>query len=78
MVVILKKTYSLIPDIPVPIGFYASNIDCPTITHEILHLYGLCDEYHEAEKWILYRFKNRRNKKFAKYENPKKYSFVFS
>ena len=26
---------------------YASNIDCPTITHEILHLFGLCDDYKE-------------------------------
>ncbi|MFP5491963.1 MAG: hypothetical protein ACLGG0_10705 [Bacteriovoracia bacterium] len=24
---------------------YAANIDCPTITHEVLHLTGLCDEY---------------------------------
>ena len=29
--------------------FYASDIDCPAITHEILHLYGLCDEYHELK-----------------------------
>ena len=26
-------------------GKYRSNIDCPTITHEVLHLLGLCDEY---------------------------------
>ncbi|MCY4524482.1 MAG: hypothetical protein OXB84_07070, partial [Halobacteriovoraceae bacterium] len=26
---------------------YAADIDCPTITHEILHLLGLCDEYKE-------------------------------
>ena len=26
---------------------YASDIDCPTITHEFLHLTGLCDEYKE-------------------------------
>ena len=26
---------------------YRSNIDCPTITHEILHLLGLCDTYKE-------------------------------
>ena len=26
---------------------YASDIDCPTITHEVLHLTGLCDEYQE-------------------------------
>ena len=24
---------------------YASDIDCPTVTHEILHQMGLCDEY---------------------------------
>lgn len=24
---------------------YSANIDCPTITHEVLHLLGLCDEY---------------------------------
>ena len=28
-------------------GKYESDIDCPTITHEILHLLGLCDEYKE-------------------------------
>ena len=28
---------------------YASNIDCPTITHEILHFLGLCDEYEEKQ-----------------------------
>ena|GEM_PF-4709748 len=28
---------------------YEENIDCPVITHEILHLFGLCDEY--KEKW---------------------------
>ena len=26
---------------------YESDIDCPAITHEILHLLGLCDEYKE-------------------------------
>ena len=26
---------------------YESDIDCPVITHEILHLLGLCDEYEE-------------------------------
>jgi hypothetical protein len=29
---------------------YASDIDCPTITHEVLHLMGLCDEYKETIK----------------------------
>ena len=29
-------------------GKYESDIDCPTITHEILHLTGLCDEYKET------------------------------
>lgn len=28
---------------------YASDIDCPTITHEVLHLLGLCDEYKEEK-----------------------------
>lgn len=28
-------------------GKYESDIDCPTITHEVLHLLGLCDEYKE-------------------------------
>ena len=32
---------------------YASNIDCPTITHEILHLLGLCDEYEETSSGFL-------------------------
>ena len=32
------------------VGKYASNIDCPTITHEILHLTGLCDEYKEEQR----------------------------
>ena len=27
---------------------YAADIDCPTITHEVLHLLGLCDEYKES------------------------------
>jgi hypothetical protein len=27
---------------------YTENIDCPTITHEVLHLMGLVDEYHES------------------------------
>ncbi|MBY0518686.1 MAG: hypothetical protein K2P81_17380 [Bacteriovoracaceae bacterium] len=26
-------------------GSYEANVDCPTITHEVLHLLGLCDEY---------------------------------
>ena len=26
---------------------YASDIDCPSIVHEVLHLTGLCDEYKE-------------------------------
>ena len=26
---------------------YEADIDCPTVTHEILHLLGLCDEYGE-------------------------------
>jgi hypothetical protein len=36
-----------------PVGFgtnaasYAQNVDCATITHEMLHLLGLCDEYLE-------------------------------
>ena len=29
---------------------YASDIDCPTITHEVLHLLGLCDEYEETAR----------------------------
>ena len=29
---------------------YESDIDCPTITHEILHLTGLCDEYREQQR----------------------------
>lgn len=28
-------------------GAYAEDVDCPTITHEMLHLMGLCDEYEE-------------------------------
>ena len=28
-------------------GKYASDIDCPSIVHEVLHLAGLCDEYEE-------------------------------
>ncbi len=30
-------------------GKYSSDIDCPTITHEVLHLTGLCDEYEETQ-----------------------------
>lgn len=29
-------------------GDYESDIDCPTIAHEVLHLMGLCDEYRET------------------------------
>ena len=29
---------------------YESDIDCPTITHEVLHLLGLCDEYKEQSR----------------------------
>ena len=32
---------------------YEETIDCPTITHEVLHLMGLCDEYREKMN-ILY------------------------
>ncbi|MFY7992969.1 MAG: hypothetical protein ACOVP4_06740 [Bacteriovoracaceae bacterium] len=28
-------------------GNYESDIDCPTIAHEVMHLMGLCDEYNE-------------------------------
>lgn len=28
---------------------YGSDIDCPAITHEILHLLGLCDEYEDGQ-----------------------------
>ena len=28
---------------------YKSGIDCSIMIHEILHLYGLCDEYHEVK-----------------------------
>lgn len=31
-------------------GHYGSNFTCMTIGHEILHLLGLCDEYHEGIK----------------------------
>lgn len=31
-------------------GNYGSNFTCRTIGHEILHLLGLCDEYHEGIK----------------------------
>jgi hypothetical protein len=33
---------------------YASDADCPTITHELLHLVGLCDEYKETIKQDVY------------------------
>jgi len=29
-------------------GAYAQDVDCGTITHEMLHLLGLCDEYEET------------------------------
>lgn len=29
-------------------GAYSENINCATITHEMLHLFGLCDEYGET------------------------------
>ena len=31
-------------------GKYGSDIDCPMIVHELLHLTGLCDEYKETKK----------------------------
>lgn len=31
-------------------GKYASDIDCAAITHEVLHLMGLCDEYKEPQR----------------------------
>ena len=31
---------------------YGSDIDCSTITHEVLHLLGLCDEYQEKRKGL--------------------------
>ncbi len=34
-------------------GNFHSNIDCPTITHEILHHLGLCDEYRETRTNIV-------------------------
>ena len=34
-------------------GKYASDIDCPVVTHEILHLLGLCDEYQEKSSGFL-------------------------
>ena len=37
------------PDFRSNTGKYGSDIDCPTITHEVLHLLGLCDEYPETE-----------------------------
>ena len=32
-------------------GNYASDIDCPAITHEVLHLLGLCDEYQDNRRY---------------------------
>lgn len=31
-------------------GKYAENVGCGTITHEVLHLMGLCDEYTETQR----------------------------
>ena len=31
------------------VAMYASDITCSTMIHEILHLYGLCDEYHSVK-----------------------------
>ena len=31
-------------------GAYAADINCSTITHEVLHLFGLCDEYDEKDR----------------------------
>ena len=33
-------------------GAYAKGIDCETIAHEVLHILGLVDEYHEKSKVI--------------------------
>lgn len=30
-------------------GAYSQDVDCATITHEMLHLMGLCDEYQETD-----------------------------
>lgn len=36
------------PDFSTNAARYAEDVDCPTITHEMLHLLGLCDEYLET------------------------------
>lgn len=32
---------------------YSDKVDCPVITHEVLHLFGLCDEYKETRPQFL-------------------------
>jgi|GEM_PF-6654499 len=53
-----KKDHFLVPETTIKIvganarsnsASYEEDIDCPTITHEVMHLFGLCDEYEETE-----------------------------
>jgi len=58
--IILKLTHdSAIPSVPINVkpadyrsdsGNWEADIDCATVTHEVMHLLGLVDEY--PEKWI--------------------------
>ncbi|MFP5386501.1 MAG: hypothetical protein ACLGHN_10510 [Bacteriovoracia bacterium] len=44
-----KKTVTIEgPDFGTNAGAYAEDVNCATITHELLHLLGLCDEYKET------------------------------
>ena len=49
---------------------YESNIDCPTITHEILHLLGLCDEYKETSSGFYVSPDTGEIKESSVYEKP--------
>ena len=49
---------------------YESDIDCPTITHEVLHLLGLCDEYKEEFKGFLVSSDTREIKMTNGEEKP--------
>ena len=50
---------------------YEADIDCPIITHEILHLTGLCDEYKETSRGFFVDSKTGKIKKSADiFEKP--------
>ncbi len=51
-------------------GKYKSDIDCPTIVHEVLHLTGLCDEYKETARGFYVSADTGEIKKASIWDKP--------